>query len=229
MSWMSQVTFRAGSRDQLRSLNTLREQPYAQHQALWRFFDAPEGTPQPFLFRRVEWDSQLAIRFLMLSAEQPGRDADGWHIESKRYQPQLEVGQRFRFSVRLNPTRSERTEVQRGKRARGKRQDYVMSRLQELGIGRDQRALERQRIVHEELPEWLKGRSARCGFELLHCETERFEVCRMRKGDHDVTLSVADFSGVLGVRDVDAFTRVAQQGIGHGRSFGLGLLLLKRL
>jgi CRISPR system Cascade subunit CasE len=40
-------------------------------------------------------------------------------------------------------------------------------------------------------------------------------------------LSVAELSGVLQVTDPEALMRTLTHGLGHGRSFGLGLLLLK--
>lgn len=223
MSWFSRVTIGARNGDELRQLRALCGRPYAQHQALWALFDRPKGTEQPFLFRQMMGDAAGdMLRFLLVSDDPPGSGRDCWRIETKQYQPKLRQGERLRFNVYLNPTRTERVA-----HSRGKRQDYVMSRLHQLQVPEARRAAERQRIVHEELPQWLAERAVSRGFELESCVIDRFEVLRFRKSEHMVTLSVAEFSGDLRVVDPERLSEVLRRGLGHGQSFGLGLLLFK--
>jgi CRISPR system Cascade subunit CasE len=221
MTSFSRASFVASSRDEIRQLNQLRTSPYSQHQALWTLFDRPEGTQQPFVFRALS-DEPRVQRFYLVSAEPPRADSSVWSIESKPYTPRLSPGQRFQFNVRLNPTRSERVPGQRGKR-----QDYVISRLHELGVPETERAAARHRIVHEELPQWLADRGAQHGFDLEHASVQSHVVHRFARDRNRVTLSVAELSGVLQVTDPEALMRTLTHGLGHGRSFGLGLLLLK--
>lgn len=222
MSWFSRVTLDAQNRSEKQRLQMLRDQPYAQHQALWQLFDRPAGMEQPFVFREIAQDADDVLQILLVSDAKPAANADGWRIESKSYEPQLRADARFRFSLRLNPTRSEKRPD-----GRGKRQDYVISRLHELDVPREQRPQERQRIVHEELPQWLRTRSEVRGFAVETALVERHEVLRIHKRGQDVTLAVADFSGVLRVSDASLLTESLRHGIGHGRSFGMGMLLLK--
>lgn len=222
MSWFSRVTIGGSNRDELRQLHRLRDRPYAQHQALWNLFERPSGSEQPFLFRQMVDGLDDALRFLLVSEERPRKESGQWLIESKPYRPRIREGERYRFNVRLNPTRSEKIAG-----SRGKRQDYVMSRLHQLQVPNARRAVERQRIVHEELPQWLRARAETRGFRVERCSVERFEILRTQKKEHAVTLSTAEFSGDLQVVDAEKLSSVLQQGIGHGRSFGLGLLLLK--
>jgi CRISPR system Cascade subunit CasE len=49
-----------------------------------------------------------------------------------------------------------------------------------------------------------------------------------RPTGHTITLSVVDYEGVLQITDIDLFKKVFQEGIGQGRSFGLGMLLIKK-
>ncbi len=223
MSYFSRATFSARSRDEIIRLNRMLQQPYAQHQQLWQMYERAAGAEQPFLFRENLQPSSRQLQFLLVSGEPPSAPDDAWKIESKVFNPQLSLGQSFEFSVRLNPTRTERVDGERGKR-----QDLVISRLHQLALAPSQRAQERQRIIHEELPQWLERRGERHGFELQSCIVQRFEVLRFRKNTHDITLSVADFAGQLRVRDPGALNVALNEGIGHGRSFGLGLMLLKR-
>jgi CRISPR system Cascade subunit CasE len=222
MSWFSRVTIGARNSDELRQLRALCDRPYAQHQALWALFDRPEGTEQPFLFRQMAGNADDVLRFLLVSDDPPGSGRGCWRIETKQYQPKLREGERLRFNVCLNPTRTERAA-----HGRGKRQDYVMSRLHQLQVPEALRAAERRRIVHEELPQWLAERAVSRGFELESSLVDRFDVLRFRKGEHMVTLSVAEFSGELRVVDPERLSSVLRRGLGHGQSFGLGLLLLK--
>jgi len=223
MSYFSRATFNARSRDEIKSLNRLRAQPYLQHQELWRLYRQKNGANQPFLFRELADPASNQVQFFLVSAEPPASTDSAWKIESKVFDPQLLEGQAYQFSVRLNPTRSERVSGERGKR-----QDLVISRLHELAVPPDRRAEERQRIIHEELPRWLSKRGERHGFTLEDCAVQSFEILRVRKDAHEITLSVADFSGRLRVTDPDALKVALCSGIGHGRSFGLGLMLLRR-
>lgn len=222
MSWFSRVTIRARDSGELRQVRSLSGRPYAQHQALWGLFDRPKGSEQPFLFRQLMGDDGDVLRFLLVSDDRPGSGSGPWRIETKPYQPKLREGECLRFNVCLNPTRTERAT-----HGRGKRQDYVMSRLHQMQVPQARRAVERQRIVQEELPQWLAARATSRGFDLESCRVDRFEVLRIRKGEHTVTLSVAEFSGDLRVVDPEKLSDVLLHGLGHGQSFGLGLLLLK--
>lgn len=220
MSWISRVTLTAATRDEYRRLHRLKTEPYRQHQALWQMFERPAGRFQPFLFRQ-ELGNDDVLRFLMVSSERP-LEVEGWRVESKPYQPKVEAQACYRFGIRLNPTRTEKSD---GKR--GKRQDYVISRLHQLEVPRHARPAARQRIVQEELPGWLEARSVRHGFTLERCTVVRYERFTAHDKGRDMTISVADFAGVLRVTDPEAFGQVLLSGLGHAKSFGCGLLLLK--
>lgn len=221
MSWISRVTLTAATRDEYRRLHRLKTEPYRQHQTLWQMFEKPVGASQPFLFRQESGDDDDVLRFLVVSHECP-REVEGWRVESKPYQPKVDAQACYRFGIRLNPTRTEKSD---GKR--GKRQDYVISRLHQLGVPRHARPAARQRIVQEELPEWLEARSVRHGFTLERCTVVRYERFTAHDKGRDMTISVADFAGVLRVTDPEAFGQVLLSGLGHAKSFGCGLLLLK--
>lgn len=227
--YLSQVAFRPQQRDDYRLAHQLMSMPYLQHQKLWELFDCPPGTEQPFLFRQSDVD-QLP-RFLVVSDSAPKSKDTRWHIQSKAFSPMLKVGQVLSFSARLNPTRSVR--LPGGKR--GKRQDLVMAALHKVAL--DQRASERQRLVNSELPRWLSSRGAQAGFEVVEdadrllCAVTRYEVLRFRttaSKPSTVTLGCADFVGQLRVTDPSRFVQTLYHGMGHGRSFGLGLMLVKR-
>ena len=228
--YLSQIAFQPRRRDDYKLASQLRIAPYLQHQKLWEMFQRPAGSEQPFLFRH--FDAHDLPRFLMLSDDRPQAPDDRWLVQSKQFQPALHEGQLFSFNARLNPTRS----VRQADAKRGKRQDLVMAALHEMP-GRD-RALERQRLVNQELPLWLVKRGEGAGFEIVEnegrllCGVNRYEVLRFGasadSGAHKITLGCADFVGQLRVTDPQTFARTLFNGLGHGRSFGLGLMLIKR-
>ncbi len=229
MSYLSQVIFSPQSRDDHGLANRMLVAPYLQHQTLWTLFTKAPGTPQPFLFRQV-LDSRVP-KFLLLSDEPPSVPSARWQVQSKLFVPVLRRGQVLAFQARLNPTRSER----RPGAQRGKRQDLVMSLLHQVPA--ENRAAERQRLLHERLPQWFADRGAAAGFKVveergsLQCAISRYEVmhstARQDGTDRKVTLGCADFGGRVEVTDPDRMTACLRSGIGHGKAFGLGLLLVR--
>jgi CRISPR system Cascade subunit CasE len=251
---LSLVDYVGGDRSGYRLARNL-DDPYRQHQELWKLFQAEPGTEQPFLFRAMPAPAPGQRRFMLLSEQAPITRPD-WNVHSKPFQPALVVGQKLGFSIRLNPTRSVRPPSLAGERVRGSRQDLIMASLH--GIAGPDRAAARARLVHEELPRWFAQLGSRHGFSVSHaaslsgddefafneaspdrllCSVERYEVmrtevARQRAGGterHCVTLGSADINGQLEVTDVDVFRRSLLNGIGHGRAFGLGLMLIKRV
>lgn len=223
MSWLSRITVTQGERLGECSIGTLRAYPYRQHQLLWKLFEAPKGASQPFLFRQVLEGADMGLRFLLVSQDRP-REYPGLLVESKPYDPQIREGERFYFSARLNPTRTEKRPG-----GRGKRQDYVISRLHQLQVGKGERAAMRQHILNEELPQWLMQRAEKRGFLVESCVVERYEHVTTAGRGNSVSYSVADFSGVLRATESEKFRQVLFSGIGHAKAFGCGLLLLKRV
>jgi len=130
---------------------------YHLHQAIWNLFEKDPGAERDFLYRQEQGDQ--APTFLLLSKREPA-DRDGcWKIETKPYQPRLQVGDRLGFSVRINPVVARRDE--NGKQHR---HDVIMDRkkaLQEAGQKRAQ-----AEVVQAETEQWLAARATRSGFEL---------------------------------------------------------------
>jgi CRISPR system Cascade subunit CasE len=206
---------------------------YADHQAVWKFFPAPAGTSRDFLFRKLESaDGESAPGFYAVSSRVPEQPHEAWKIRHKPYSPIVEPGQRLRFELRANPV------VTNPKKGKQGRHDVVMqakkSLMQEHGVPdwasipvAARRPL--YELVHEACAAWL-GRAANInGFafdkEVLH--VDGYLQHRMKIAGRDISLSTADFSGVLTVTDPDVFGRALLQGIGHGKAFGCGLLLVR--
>ncbi len=200
---------------------------YQVHQWIWRLFPEGESNKRPFLYRQ-EAHSGLPA-FYAVSDIAP-EDPDGiWHVEWKMYHPKIREGEQYLFSLRANPVRAKRD-------AEGRlhRHDIVMEekkRLEKEGVDREEWPPEAD-LVQEQGLAWLSARAERCGFSLAdgHVRTDGYRQHRFYrpKGNQHVRLSSLDFSGLLTVINRDCFGKSLTEGIGPAKSFGCGLLLIKR-
>lgn len=194
---------------------------YGQHQAVWQLFDVPPTAARAsaeFLFRQ-EWQGDLPV-FYVLSRNAPQDRTGLWHIQAKPYAPQLEVGDRLHFKLRVNPV------VTRD----GKRHDVVMDAKQRLRW-KDLHPEERpalNALAYKTGKTWLAGRTEKHGFaialESLLVDGYRQHEAHPRRRV-PVRFSTLDFSGFLTVTDPTKFLSTLYGGLGPAKSFGCGLLL----
>ncbi len=205
--------------------------PYVEHQWLWRLFPAPEGTPRDFLFRRRDLGEMP--RFYVVSKRPPLTQSTAWSIQTRDYEPALEVGARLRFDLRANPAVA--AHARDGKR---RRHDVVMQEkrrlLKERGLAHwqdwqddDKPAL--YALVREACGAWLRSRASRLGFEVDEKSLAVDGYQQRSEKDSRLCFSTVDFSGELTVIDPSAFAIALRDGIGHAKAFGCGLLLVRRI
>jgi CRISPR system Cascade subunit CasE len=203
---------------------------YEAHQWLWRFLPARAGTPRRFLFRRRDADG--LPRFYVVSDREPAAPTAYWQVSSKPYAPELAAGDRLAFDLRANPVVTTRN-------AAGKpvRHDVVMQEktrlLKERGLSHwaDWTTPDRPTLpdlVHRCCAAWLQQRCERLGIALDEPDSLRAEGYEQHRGKGGaIRLSTVDFSGRLRVLDPAALRPALFGGIGHGKAFGCGLLLLR--
>jgi len=219
---------------------------YAQHQWLWSFLKAPEGSPRDFLFRRRDCDNQLP-GFYLVSVRKPQTISESWEAQSKIFEPQLHCGQRLAFELRANPTVSKKSN------GKSRRSDVVMDAkkrlLMERGYSRwDDWAEQEEKpsiyeLVQSTCQLWLEKRGEYSGFQLAdtssdslskNLRVDAYQQHRTKKGqkndaNKDIRYSTVDFSGELEVTDVDLFRQMLMQGLGPAKAFGCGLMLIRRI
>jgi CRISPR system Cascade subunit CasE len=221
MSFMSMATLRPDSAEARHHLLEAAHQD-AGHRLLWSLFASDPDAKRDFLFRATDAD-RCGGRFLIVSKRQPVHDPAIWDIRTKPYAPVLMPGQRYGFALRVNPVRS----LSRPDRKPSLRVDVVLHAEKQAGQRLDSAA--RQALVCD----WLAGRLARVGAELdpAACWILAHTQLRLprRAPQGQAVLSVVDAEGALTVRDPAALGRALVDGIGHGKAFGLGLLLLRPL
>jgi CRISPR system Cascade subunit CasE len=202
---------------------------YGEHQWLWHFFPAAQGSPREFLFRRADRGS--LPRFYVLSKRSPEGGGSAWNIQSREYAPHLEVGDRLLFELRANPV------VTISANGKSKRHDIVMQEkkrlLQARGLTRwdDWRGDDKPgmyEIAYETCAKWLGDRGSRLGFELDQ-NSLSVEAYQQHRGKKDMLrFSTVDLSGELTVLEPEIFANALYDGIGHAKAFGCGLLLVRR-
>jgi CRISPR system Cascade subunit CasE len=187
------------------------------HGLVWTLFgDDPDAT-RDFLYREAE-----PGRLLIVSARPPKGDEAVWSLKSRPYTPTPAAGQRLGFSLRANPTISW---SQKG-RARSLVRDVLLHAKKQAG--RPLSPEERE----EACLSWLEARAPQLGVKLDRdlSHVAAFQQLRVpRKSGKPAEFLAVDFEGVLAVEDPAPLSRALTTGIGKGRAYGLGLLLLRPL
>lgn len=83
--------------------------------------------------------------------------------------------------------------------------------------------------TEEERLQWLARKAEQSGFRILSVrELEYVRQSGRRAGSQAMYLDAYHYTGSLEIVDADDFRRALAQGIGSGRAYGLGMLLLRR-
>lgn len=199
---------------------------YKDHALLWKFFSDDPHRKRDFLFRKDI--TQGRPMYYVVSEREPMRNADEWIIESKPYSPLLREGERYSFSLRVNPVRSRRNSD--GKQ---ERHDVIMEarkKLVEGGVPRNEFPPLAE-IVQSECSAWLNSRALRLGFEPLFIRADGYQQHRYYKRDakKEIAISTVELSGFLEILEAQTFNETLFNGIGHSKGFGCGLLLIRRM
>lgn len=207
----------------------------AHHRLIWTLFPGRDAK------RDFLWRADERGKFLILSARAPQRSRLFEPLESKLFAPALAVGDRLAFALRANATRDRRSgpydEVVPGTRRRprkDRRVDIVMHAMREHGLergtdGPDSRAARRMDVAGEAARAWLSSQGERRGFSADDLTVEDYRVARLkRRSGKDATFGILDLKGLLIVRDSKLFTHALFTGFGRAKSYGCGLMLVRR-
>lgn len=208
---------------------TLLQDTYREHQALWQLFDTDPDATRDFLYRQVI--EQGRIKYYVLSERMPVDKSGMWLVDTpKPYDPKLVEGQRLFFTLRANPVVTVAT-------AEGKklRHDVVMNAKKQMGFDAlspaDRPPL--QQVVQDSCVPWLQARAEANGFsiepELVAVDGYQQYESFAKQQKRPVRYSTVDFQGILTVTDPERFRTVLFSGIGKSKAFGCGLLLVRRV
>jgi CRISPR system Cascade subunit CasE len=239
--YFSKITLRESA--PIGALRHLLHDGYAPHKTVWQLLSKSTDQTQEqaqkqerdFLFRFDVEPRNGLPRFYVVSRHE-AKDTSGlWGVQTKPYlvhepdtPPLFALGDHFRFSLRVNPTfdKSDRSKKQK------QRHDLICHLRKQLpknaqGVREESHAA----TEHRACKEWLE-RKTTLGFRLVNPDesllVEQYDQLRFKHKDQTTILSRVDMSGVLEVTDVKKFWDNLTKGIGHGKAFGCGLLLIRR-
>lgn len=202
--------------------------PWDWHQALWACFPgvgepAHSRVEQQFLSRLDQLER--GQRALLLSRDQPVRPtwcpSTAWRVR------EVDEGflshARYDFSLIANPTV---TRVDPDRKARRREDGTVLKNSNSRRV---------PILKEEELIVWIEQQAARRGFRLdsrsslgittLPRQMFAKEAAR-DSGPRPITLHRVRFDGVLSISDASLFREEWTRGIGRGRAFGNGFLVI---
>lgn len=196
---------------------------YGLHQLVWSWFSESSHQQRDFLYRQ-EGSGRTAKIYTLSS--RPPRDPSGlWSAEIKPFKPVLRQGDRLAFTLRANAVKR----AIQGEGA-GRRHDVVMAAKRETSPG-GLPAFDAD-IVQEQGTAWLNRKLNRIGATIADSEVrvdgyQQHRLTKPREGS-PVRFSSLDFSGYLKVTDPEGFLEGISAGIGPAKSFGFGLMMLRR-
>lgn len=187
----------------------------AHHRLLWTLFaDSPDRT------RDFLWREEGKGTFLILSERAPVKSELFENVDSKPFAPDLGQGDRLRFALRANATRSKDK----------KRVDVVMDAL--FALPKEARAEQRMTVAKAEGAAWMARQGEVHGFKVLDCVASDYSVHALPtyRGPRDkqAQFGILDLEGALQVTNPTAFVAAVAKGFGRAKAFGCGLMLMRR-
>ena len=198
----------------------------AHHRLIWSVFSDGAERKRDFLWRH---DGQG--RFYTLSGRPP-RASELFHPpETKAFDPSLSAGDRLNYTLRANATKDRAAVSRMGKEARrgkSRRVDVVMDLLRTAAAGQE-RAEIRDRTAQAAAEAWMARQGAAKGFAPLLTVVEGYSTIELgRRRRQGATFGILDLRGEIEVTDPDVFLQALGAGFGRAKSWGCGLMLIRR-
>lgn len=188
----------------------------AHHRLLWAAFSDGPDRRRDFL-----WREDRPGEFLTLSARPPNASDLFAPPQVKPFAPALEPGSALDFSLRANATMS---------RKGVGRVDVVMDALRAVPKG--ERGPERMATAGRAGAGWLARQGAKAGFRVDRVEVVDYRTIVLpgHRGPRQdqPQFGILDMTGRITVSDPGAFLAQLVQGFGRAKSYGCGLMLIRR-
>lgn len=184
------------------------------HALVWTLFSTDRAAKRDFLYRAVD-----ARTFLVVSPR-PASDPHAiWHMRPQPYRPEPQVGERYSFILRANPS----VDISRAGRQRSQRVDAVMHAKNQARA--EERPWSREAECEAALS-WLYAREANLGVRFVRegCAASSYRQMRIPRGIDEaksqghIAISTVDFEGLLVVTAPAHLIARLTEGIGRGRA-----------
>lgn len=221
--FLSRIRLNLDSRSAVEDL--LTDEGYMWHQRLWQLFSDSPDRNRDFLYRREQ--SREGLTFFSLSERTPRKDHPAWLVESKAFEPQLSAGTKLHFRLTANAV------VRTREDDKVRRHDIVMHHKHQLKqAGKDKALLLQQsELVQQAGEQWLENQGSKHGFEPERTKADGYIGHKLHKraSTKPVQFHTIDFEGALKVTDPEKFLQQLYSGFGSSKSFGCGLMLIRKL
>lgn len=209
--------------------------PYHAHQLAWKAFpDVPRGE-RPFLFSMDEHGPHHSL--LVQSTRSPdwGFLIGDAVVQTKTFDPaRIPTDEPLRFFLRANPT-VDRKGFGDGKKRRVAVGTNPALAFQQMGRSQDAPTTPAEKAAWRaaQLRDWLARHGELGGFDVEACEPGPIVARRIvrtengRPKGRPMTFHEVEFTGTLRVTDEETFARTCAGGLGRGKAFGYGLLMVR--
>lgn len=170
-------------------------------------------------------------RFYVLGPR-PVEESPFFLIETKPFEPELRTGDRLSFTLRVNATVDRKIGADAEGAPIRRRSDVAMDLMQ--GQERDEesaaipRADRRNAAAELAARNWLQAQGNKHGFAMLALALQGYRTMRLPRRGPNATIGVFDTTGLVEVRDPEAFLEKLSGGFGRAKAFGCGLMLIRR-
>ena len=189
----------------------------AHHRLVWSVFSDSYARERDFIWRH---DGKQC--FVTLSSRPPSNSSLFLPHEVKVFEPNLRPGDKLQYVLCVNAVRSHKQ-----KNGRGKRVDIVMDLLHEIRSGK--RAEKRNELAQESAHTWMEKQGSRYGFHTIKTIVENYRTLELeRRRNQNARLGILDLKGVIEITDPDIFITAIAQGFGRAKTWGYGLMLIRR-
>ncbi len=211
--------------------------PYQAHQLAWKAFpDVPRATGmRPFLFSLDERGPHYSLLVQSTHAPDWGFLDDEARVQTRTFETErIPLDTPLRYFLRANPT-VDRKGFRDGKKRRVAVGINPALAFRQMGRPEDAPTTPEARAAWRvvELRDWLGCQGARRGFVVEACRvgpTVARRIMRTENGrprGRAMTFHEVEFTGTLRVTDQAAFGKTCREGLGRGRAFGYGLLMVR--
>lgn len=211
--------------------------PYQAHQLIWKAFPGLPRGDRPFLF---SLDKHGAYYSLLVQSDRPSDWSfltDDVDRDSKTVDPsRVPTETPLRFFLRANPTAA--------------RRGYRDGKTRRVAVGTNPELVFRQmgqpeltptspedvaRWRDDELKTWLRRQGERYGFSVDPETVQPGPIVQKRLVRNEngrpngkpMIFHEVEFTGVLRISDLDEFRIGWSKGLGRGKAFGYGLLMIR--
>ena len=194
------------------------------HRLIWTLFGDHANRDRDFL-----WRAHDRGQFLVLSERSPVGNDLFLTPEVKKFEPQLAVGDRLQFVLRVNATKDRAAigRLSKGEQGRQHRRvDVVMDSLHALPP--EARPAQREELTMQAAKSWMANQAKLRGFAIDELVVDAYQTIKISRGKTRATLGVLDLSGRIRVETPHDLLAALARGFGRGKAWGCGLMLIRR-